>query len=206
MLLKRCKTKEKANCDTMPHGARGVSLIEIIVVVSILAIVSLIILVKHQTFNSHIILGSLTYDVALSLREAQVFGLAVREEALTDSFDIGYGIHFDENLNDKYTLFSDVNNDSEFNAGDNTLREYSIGRGIVISKFCATPVGSTVEICSPGGITFLDIVFKRPDPEAYFSTSGGGTYSQVRIELLAPKGTTREVEVLATGQISVLPN
>ncbi len=47
-------------------------------------------LANHERFNSSILLDSLAYDIALSIREAQVYGLSVR--GINADFQVGYGV------------------------------------------------------------------------------------------------------------------
>lgn len=180
---------------------RGFSLVELLVAVGIFVVISTVILANHSRFNSSILLGSLAYDIALSIREAQVYGLSVKQ--FESAFQVGYGIRFAGNSS--YVFFVDTNANRQYDDGvDSIVQSYSLGRGHSIARFCGV-TSEMVERCSdsPTPITHLDIVFLRPDPDATMSSNEPGTYSTGRIVLSAPGESTRTVEVASTGQISV---
>jgi hypothetical protein len=71
---------------------------------------------------------------------------------------------------------------------------------------CITGASGT-ETC---GIAKLDIVFKRPEPDAWISASGvscildnGSCGEEARVLLKSPRGDKMAVVVYANGQISV---
>lgn len=180
---------------------RAFSLIELLVAVSIFLVISTVILANHSRFNSSVLLGSLAYDVALSIREAQVFGLSVRQ--FGSGFQVGYGVHFTNS--NTYVFFVDVNANKKYDeATDSIVRTYTLSRGHTFQRFCGTnSIG--IEKCSDSAspITHLDIVFLRPDPDAVISSSEPGVYSSGRVIVTSPSGDTRTVQIASTGQISV---
>ncbi len=186
---------------------RGFTLIELLMVIAIMSILTAILLLQHRRFDSSTLLRSLAYSVALSMRQAQIYGTSVRQ--FGSSFNYSYGVYF--TAGNYYYLFSDVNNDRVRAAnGSEDVQRFTIGTGYSVVKFCGTVVsGGTVgPHCSTGAtpITSLTILFKRPNPDAQFFTSAAGeTYSDAYIQLVGPTGgtDTRGVTVTATGQISV---
>ena len=188
---------------------RGFSLIELIVVISIFVLITTITLIKHSAFNSSTVLGSLAYDIALSIRQAQVFGLAVREfkEGGSATFDTGYGIHFETVLPPllikSYILFADTDRQFDYDGAAELDEVFTIGRGNFISDFCATNSSNIEKCSSTGTITYLDIIFDRPDPEAIIKTNLSEIYGSAHIIVSSSNGTLRTIRVLSTGQISV---
>lgn len=180
---------------------KGFSLIELMVAVSIFIIISTVVLANHSRFNSSVLLGSLAYDIALSIREAQVYGVSVRE--FESGFSVGYGIRFSSA--NSYALFVDTNDNQRYDDGTDTiLSTYSLERGHTIQRFCGT-TSEGIEACSDEGIiAHLDIVFVRPDPDAIITSDEAGIYSSGKIVVASPNGDTRTVEVASTGQISVM--
>lgn len=181
---------------------RGFSLIELLVSIGILAIISVIVLANHTRFNGSVLLGSLAYDIGLSVREAQVFGVSVRQ--YNDDFQLGYGVHFADDSS--YSLFADINSDKRYDTGDTIIRTYNLQRGFKMQEFCGyTAIGG--QDCSTDSvdpITHLAIVFLRPEPDAFMtSNEPATTYSRATITVVSPGGDTRTVEVASTGQISV---
>ncbi len=189
------------------NNERGFSLIELLVVVGIFAVISGLILANHSRFNSSVLLGSLAYNIALSIREAQVYGLSVKQ--FSDEFQIGYGVHFSGD--DSYVLFADtpetvgVPPNKVYDGTDSDIQAYSVGRGHVIAKFCGE--NSFEMQCSDGStpttIDHLDIVFFRPEPDAYISSSEPGYYSRAIVVVASPNQNMRTITVESTGQITV---
>lgn len=182
----------------------GFSLVELLVVIGIVTVISATVLVRYGRFSGDVILGSLAYDVALSIRQAQVFGLSFRETgAGTGIFSGGYGIHFDKNTPNDYFLFSDADMNKRYNAPtDAIIENFSVRQGFSVFSLCAT-LSSGAEKCNPT-ISSLDISFQRPNPDALiYSDLSADTYKSARIVIRAPEGQTRSISVVSTGQISV---
>ncbi len=184
----------------------GFSLIELVVSTSILLVITTAVLVNHAAFGGNVLLGALAYDVGLSVRQAQVFGLSVREfNTGSGTFDIGYGVHFDVNDSKSYRIFADIDKNKIFNNGDGTEDVFFIGQGFSIARTCVTNT-AFVEICSDTeDVSTLDIVFIRPDPDAFIRINGDTVtmYQRARIVIQSPNGNEREVIVESTGQISI---
>ena len=189
------------------HTRDGFSLIELLVVMTILTTITSVVLANHSRFNGSVLLGSLAYDIGLSIRQAQVFGLSVRQYAdVAEGFQVGYGVHFSDASS--YIFFADTNENNIYDVDtDQILNSYAVGRGHTISRFCGVTSGGTEECnTSPSPISSLDIVFLRPNPDAIMTSDLTGVsevYSQGIIEVSSPSGDTRRVVVASTGQISV---
>jgi|TARA_Y100000310_G_scaffold345866_1_gene471951 prepilin-type N-terminal cleavage/methylation domain-containing protein len=183
---------------------KGFSLVELLVSMGVLVMITTLVLISHAQFSGNILIGNLAYDIALSVRQAQVFGLSVREFGTGSSeFDIGYGVHFDTGNNASYVLFADRDKDNIYDGSSELAELFTIGRGNTISQFCATLAAGT-EKCSGSDITALDITFERPNPDAVIKSNiGADTYASAKITVRSPQGSTRSITVRSTGQISV---
>lgn len=184
------------------HTQRGFTLIELIVVVGILVVISGIILTNYNKFGGQILLRNLAYDIALSIREAQVYGISARS-FLDAQFAAGHGVYFDiGTTNGTFYLYTDVNNDNFMTSiGDEMTETITIGRGYTIDRICI-PSGAS-EVCN---ITELDILFKRPEPDAIIRASTGvgfTQYDRARVVVVSPQNKKLSVLVETTGQISV---
>lgn len=204
-------------------AARGFTLIELLVVSLIIIIITTFVLFQQERFNSSTLLRSLSYSVALSIRQAQVFGTSVRESApgsgvFTRS---GYGVYFPApSGNYSYTLFSDNNSNGKYmtsgvpDSGE-ALPVYTLGKGYSLYRFCATLLGGAGEHCSSDTsptITDLTIFFRRPNPDACIATSNApgacapgaaAVYQDAVIQVQAGNGELRTIKVSSTGQIAV---
>lgn len=181
---------------------RGFSLIELLVVVGIFTFITAIVLANHSRFNSSVLLGSLAYDIALSVREAQVYGVSVR--GVETNFRVGYGTHFSGAKS--YTLFADTYPvgapNKKYDAEDSIISTYTLNTGHSIVQFCGVN-GAVKDCSSTGAISTLDVVFLRPEPDAHISSTASGPYAQATITVTSSSGEFRTITVASTGQISV---
>lgn len=182
---------------------RGFSLIELLVVTGIFLVITGVVLANNAQFNSSVLLGNTAYDVALSVREAQVYGLSTRNYA--GEFRVGYGVHFEGNTS--YLIFADLDEDrnKRYDAGvDQVVQEITLGRGHTILHYCGVLADGTEE-CSDNSaaLTHLDIGFLRPNPDATITGDGPTPYSSAKIMIQSRSDETRTVTVQSTGQISV---
>lgn len=179
-------------CRRVRHNRDGFSLIELLVSIAIIAIISAVVLARYKSFNSTILLRDLAYEIALSIREAQVYGVSVHSAG--GSFNFAYGIHFTRGTT--YVLFADSSPiNGRYDAGEE-LSSYAIGQQNAIVDLCRNAT------C---GRTSLDVLFRRPEPDARFAVNGSVvTPSSVRVVVRGGTGgNTRTVRVSTTGQISI---
>lgn len=171
---------------------RGFSLVELLVSVAIITIITTVVLMRYGAFNSSTLLNSLAYDVALSIREAQVLSISVTGDE--GDFGFAHGMHFTTGTS--YTLFRDLNNNDRYNSNNNeALTTYSIGQRNEIVDLCAN------ETC---GLSRLDILFRRPEPDAIIVPQPAvSNISSARVVVASPDGTSRTVRIWPTGQISI---
>ena len=177
-----------------------------LVVLAIFILLASVILANNSRFNNHIVLENLAHDIALSVRQAQIYGIAVQRYS-SGQFNVAYGVHFDASAgNDKnYLLFADVNLDHIYQAGESLIAT-TLSGGYSISDVCLTPYGiGATETCVSGGLpSVTDITFTRPEPDAKIYNSSHPELSQrVRIIVLSPKGERLAIVVEGSGQISV---
>ena len=205
---------------------RGFTLIELLVVMAIITVISGIIFTSQSSFNKTLILANTAYDVALSLRSAETYGLGGHAMSAVPT---GYGLHFDKAAPGSFLLFADSNpapstssvchtiidptaldaqpGDCAYNAGlDTLITSYTLGNNITISDFCAFAAGAWTCSSSHGGsLTTLDVVFARPNPDPLMSANG--LYSSVSpvtsacLTITSPLGGSRYVSVEASGDI-----
>lgn len=194
---------------------RAFSLLELLVVMFIFSTISLIILANHSRFNSSVLLGSLAYKIALSVREAQVYGLSVQGQTSggVTNFQVGYGVHFQGGTS--YTLFADVDGNKKYDSAphngypaDTVIKTYTLTQSHAVSDFCGiTSTGTRQCAASPTPlIASLDVLFFRPDPDAVISSDivpPSTPYSSAEITVASPTGSTRKITIASTGQISV---
>ncbi len=156
---------------------RGFSLIELMVVLTIITIITSVALTSQGQFNKSLVLANAAYDLALTIRSAETFGIGSRAHGAT--VNAGYGLHFQSGSAQSFTLFVDTSpgpscstpncnpGDGFLSAGDSVVQSYTLGNGIYIDNFCLLVQNSTTWRCGKtGGISSLNVVFERPNPNA----------------------------------------
>lgn len=212
---------QKLRVNSSRSGQRGFALVELLVAVALLGIAASSALLLFSAMSDRLSIRNLSYSLALSLRQAQSYGISVRGTEAA-KFEAGYGIHFDSGNLATFVLFADKSEDEQFNgkygleynesgclAGDECLQVFRVGGNNKIEKFCGVRAVSGSEECNTDSspLTFLDISFHRPDPDAVirtnFSAGDTGRYKDARIYLISPREVRGRVEVGNTGQISI---
>ena len=178
------------------------------VTISIIAIVSSIILFNFPSFASRILLENLTHEIALVVRQAQVYGIGIKQT--TGGLFPAYGAHFDTTAtppedppNKKVIFFADTIADGFYGGDSEKVETFTIQRGNAISVLCYKNVNDITWQC---GADNLDITFKRPEPEAHILINrGGGDVSSARITVTSPNAEVgdRYITVHSSGQIAV---
>jgi prepilin-type N-terminal cleavage/methylation domain-containing protein len=193
----------------------GFTLIELLITIVIFVILTGVVLFNQKGFDNTVLLNNLTYDIALTIRQAQTFGVNTRESASSTGYvfpPYGIFLNIDKvNGNDKnIILFSDTTPDSKFNddislscpANDaECVQRYSIKRGSYIKQICV-PSG-TGENCD---VQKLTIMFKRPKPDAliYAENDKNTKLGQAKITISSADGSAESsVVVTSIGQIYV---
>ncbi len=199
--------------------ARGFTLIELLVVCGIMIIVTSIVLANNNEYGGQVLLQNFAYDVALSVRQAQVYGISVQRfgSGVSSSFTAGYGIHFDISTPTTYILFADAVNPNGLydcpspGTSCELVTANTINSGYFISKLCA-PAGTDSSSCQ--AVSKIDILFLRPEPDALITACGAtcttscllnnsACVSSARVVLESPHGDTMSVSIEANGQIAV---
>ncbi len=154
----------KAISYKLKAGRQGFALIELLVAVSLFGIISTAVIFAYDKVSGQLFVTTLAYELALSFRQAQSYGVSVHQfkEGDPKAFDVGYGLHFDlgDPAKKTYILFGDqggVSGDAKFNGSfgvgydatgcQNTptnpecVNVFRLEKGNTIRKFCGVLAG-----------------------------------------------------------------
>lgn len=183
------------------HPKSGFALVELLLAIALFGLISAFLVLIYHKMGDQLFLTATAYDLGLSFRETQSYGVSVRQNA-AGGFESGYGLHFDTTSATTFVRFADAPGANQyFYDSAEAIGTLRIERGNRILKFCGVFADNT-EQCA---LSFLDVVFVRPNPDAVIRTnkSDTETYKAARIYLVSPTGDTRKIEVFNTGQISI---
>ena len=195
---------------------RGFSLIEMMVVLSIFVIMMAVVLANLPSFREKTTLDLIAQEIAITIRQAQVYGLGTR------SFGVNvfpsFGIYFNQGVlgTRSFVLYADSDGGGSYDpdtgcgeAVTECVEEFLILGGVAIKTAEGLVVCNDNNCGTPTIITEtedLAINFTRPYPEAEFVVDGSvnpGSYAKIIIESTRNPSQQREIQVWSTGQISV---
>ncbi len=184
----------------LPAGRQGFTIIELVVTISILVVVTTLIFANQPKFRENISLKKTAQEIALAIRQAQAYGLGVREFQLGSNKYPGYGVHFNIASLDSFILFADLDEDNVYDETLENVESFKIQTGEKLSSLCANIKTSPPGTC---GFNTMDIVFSRPNPLVSLR-SGVSSFSDVEIKMLSSRGQQiKTIVILSSGQISV---
>src|SRR3989344_223578 len=176
-----------------PEYSRGMTYVELIVVLSIFAVMSTIVMFSYNKFQAKVDVKNLASDIALKIIEAQKSAVnGVLPFGYTpdvDPWKPSYGIYFNKSLNpdpdnnntpfnEEFTYFADLDQGGDLDNLE-VLNFTKIIKGDTISSIEECDSGG----CSSIGGDDLTIIFTRPDSSAVFSSgTSGSDYIQITVE------------------------
>lgn len=180
----------------------GFSLIELIVSISVVAIVTGVVLARHNAFNGAVLLRNQAYEIAFAVRQAQQLAVSGQTGALTTTQRQRYGVEFstaaDGAVNrQSFRLYKDNNNNGVFDSGDTELQVFRLD-----SRFQIVGL-------STAGVTrgSMRVLFERPlfDAKFYQGSSNALVTGPARV-VIRPTGSSsaeRIIIITASGQVTV---
>jgi Tfp pilus assembly protein FimT len=190
----------------------GFTLVEFVVILAIFAIMAGVALFNFRGFESRVTLTNLAHDIALTIRQAQVFGISASESIqLSDTVfeSKTRGVHFLFNEETKefdktFTIFVDRTppNDGLYNERtDPTVDQITINSSDRVTRIMLDN-GSSEAAASDD----VHISFTRPKPDATILSTGSTTsYQAATIVIESLTGEEREIHIQKSGQISIVP-
>jgi len=189
-----------------PKLVSGFTLVELLVTITVFVILTGIVLFNSNKFDSSVLLHNFGYDVALTIKQAQFYGVNVKEST-NATFSSPYGVYFnigEGGSRTNFILYNDIVRDNKY--GDNfactvsdseCVQKYSMQRGTFIKDICAG-----TEASPECGLSQLSVLFIRPNPDAHIYVNNLSVASDyTRIILSSADGATTSVIVTSAGQI-----
>lgn len=204
----------------------GFTLIEILVAIAIMGLITAVVVFKQGDLSDSISVDNVANDINLQIRQAQVYGISVKETAVgSNVFTTAYGVDFNKTTSGTFIgtgtsfyTFADgggspagVQN-GYFDTwgtcvvGTNECAGWNrLFRGNTITSLCAIESNGTCTSVGRVAVTFL-----RPNPSArmiFFNSSGSIVtfpgFLGAKIVISSPKNKTKTISVFTTGQVSI---
>ena len=194
---------------------KGFTLVEALVSVSIVTLIMSSVLFNYVAFNDDLALGSAGQELAISVRQAQTYGLTVREvtKDITAGgrFSSAYGIHFNVGASEYY-IFADLDGDGAYDEGG------GCGSGLGGGTECVEKItlrnsitiyGVGDATCPTSGSAMMSVTFLRPNPDArvFIADSVGlpspGASLTGKVVLTSQRGKRLIITIENTGQVLV---
>jgi prepilin-type N-terminal cleavage/methylation domain-containing protein len=206
--------KKIRNCN------KGMSYVELIVVLSIFSVISSVAIYNYGDFQDRVDIKNLGSDIALKIVEAQksaLNGVLPVSSNQVSGWKPSYGVYFNMTPDDgnnpnpgdnkSFIYFVDLNQDGILDNPDclmsngECLDKITITKGNYIDKIEECPDDNTC-----GGLAIpLSITFKRPDSSAVFMGPSGllTGFAYIRITIKSPKGATTLIKIYPSGRIQI---
>ncbi|MBX4189370.1 prepilin-type N-terminal cleavage/methylation domain-containing protein [Candidatus Parcubacteria bacterium] len=192
---------------------KGFTLIELLVSVAIMVVITTVVVSNESNFSDEAALKNTADSISLALREAQTYGISVREAgAGSNNFVESYGVEFNTrgSLSSKYVLFTDsVTKNGAYNSGTPELISSDSYGNNNIGKICSIMLDGTKN-CPPGGSSpyiQADVTFTRPNTRAniYLNQILQTGIKGICVPLSAASNSSliRYINIYTTGQVSI---
>ncbi|MEK7194057.1 MAG: prepilin-type N-terminal cleavage/methylation domain-containing protein [Patescibacteria group bacterium] len=211
---------------------RGLTIAELLVSIAIMLIITTVVALNSKQFGAGATLKNIVNDLSLSLRQAQIYGVSVKQfnaDPLQtyniNNFNSGYGVHFDLSASPigdvaSYLFFVDMESspvsaqhpNGMYGGGNMSCPPFGNTTTLECLDKTTFSQGYTVSsLCTIDSSsnkvcsnTQLDVTFYRPATEAkIIADQNGVLMNKACIEVTSPDGKQNSVVVYTTGQISV---
>ena len=179
----------------------GMSYIELIVVLSIFAVISSVVIFNYGDFQAKVDIKNLASDIALQVVQAQKSSMSGLLSTLTpvSPWKPSYGVYFDMTLPKQFIYFVDLNNAYGYEPGE-TLNTISITKNNYIYRIDKC---TNITCTSPSSVSAFSVVFKRPDSSAIFTGVSVASSEYIQITIKSPKGVTSLIQLYPSGRVQV---
>jgi len=165
---------------------KGFTLVELLVVISIISLLSLLLLTNYRAGDAQLKLQRSSYKLAQDIRRAEEMAISAKD--FQGIIPGGYGIYFNLNQPSQYILFADLNSN----------KQYNVAEAVEILKFENTvSLQTLVPISANNSLT---VIFSPPDPTINFSPDAASASITIKTVGAAIQKT---IQINKVGLISV---
>jgi prepilin-type N-terminal cleavage/methylation domain-containing protein len=180
----------------------GFTMAELLMVLAIIGVLTAMVVAQYRDFDSTTVLRNLAYEVALSIREAQVMTISASNlgggGVFLNQGQNSYGVSFDAN-SQVYTIFNDLDADDVYDAPSELVKLITISQSASISSIREKRSDDSVVAVSSASVTF-----DRPHLDTAFTTaSGSSAIVELLIQVTTQRGGSRIVHITKAGRVSV---
>lgn len=184
----------------------GMTLVELIVVLSIFAVLSTVAIFNYRDFQAKVDIKNLGSDIALKIVEAQKLSVnGVWNSSTTlANWKPSYGAYFDTATPKQFLYFADLDNNDRYDGLPTCtiecLDKITITKDNYISRIDGY-TGSTITLIT----TPFSVVFRRPDSRAIFRDSNGALigFDYIQITVDSPNGAKVLIKLYPSGRVQV---
>ncbi|MBI3459053.1 prepilin-type N-terminal cleavage/methylation domain-containing protein [Candidatus Azambacteria bacterium] len=167
----------------------GFTIIEILLVISIITILSSSIFINRHSAEDTQALNQAAQKLAFDIRRAQTLSLAGL--GLDNSNGIcGYGIHIENNT----TYIIDIYEDKNSNCDKKNLTQQKGDKKLLITLNNGITISTDL----------LDVIFIPPKPEVIIKKTGNNENTSAQITLTNAGGQKKTIEVTTAGQVNII--
>ena len=195
----------------------GMTYVELIVVLSIFAVLSSVAIFNYSTFQETIDIKNLSSDIALEIVQARNSSLSgtLPVSGYSPTWKPSYGVYFNSSsvkdsdglpFDQKFIYFADLNDNNIYDGtttcSGECVQKYTISKGDIVSNLSVFYKNDSTEHY----VNNLTITFIRPDSDATV-LSGVTKLSNVdyvQISITSPKGLTSEIQLYPSGRVQVI--
>jgi type II secretory pathway pseudopilin PulG len=178
----------------------GYTIAELVVVTAIIGILTTVVVINQSSFSRTIILKSTVADIALTLRNAQVFGVSSRSAKDSSNNYVNnapYGVDFSSATPSAYTFFADTDPSAATKGGVNQTPATKSGDGYYCPTgaggACGTGVDSGAQTYSlNNGMTIKNVCVLTTDtgnPNYCWNSGANNTLKHLSIQFTRPNPT-----------------
>lgn len=168
---------------------KGFTLIEFLVVVSIIGILSSALFFNWRSGEATFALQNSAYKLAQNIREIQEMAMESKEIDCNGDTGSSFGVQFKSSWLTYYLLFVDCNDNYVYDVNDKILRTVNFEKGVEISTL--SPVDS------------FSVLFVPPDPITYINDKTSGIEGVVTIRLSSYPSKQKIITINSSGMIKI---